>query len=208
MIVFLGKSYGPTRNVNYNGANVILDEQSAPELASLYRLVASNLGEPEVRRFSDKPTAVKRTWAILERYAASDAASEPVQGPGEILVNETGTKLTPGDEPNSFKLELSPEDKAKVEAPVADAPKAKVERKKRGMRFVFPAESEVKEAREGTARAAALALLKREGGASFAEVMEATGWNEKQAYEGIRIIHYYLGWGMKQDAEGRITVHK
>ena len=199
MIVFLGKSYGPTRNVNYNGANVILDEQSAPELASLYRLVASNLGEPEVRRFSDKPTAVKRTWAILERYAASDAASEPAQG---IVIGADALAAggAPGDVP-----EFVP---APAPAPAPDAPKAKVERKKRGMRFVFPAESEIKEAREGTARAAALALLKRPEGASFQEVMDATGWNEKQAYEGIRIIHYYLGWGMKQDAEGRITVHK
>lgn len=183
MIVFLGKSYGPTRSVNYNSANVILDEQSAPELASIYRLVASNLGEPEVKRFADKPTAVKRTWAILERYAATE---------------------TPASAP------AAPEAPAPVAepTPVADAPKAKAERKKRGMRFVFPAESEIKTAREGTARAKALSLLQRPEGASFQEVMDITGWNEKQAYEGIRIIHYYLGWGMKQDAEGRITVHK
>jgi hypothetical protein len=93
-----------------------------------------------------------------------------------------------------------------VAAPATEQPK--VTRKKRGMRFVFPAESDIKEVRPGSARAIALACMQREGGATFEEIMEATGWNEKKAYEGIRLVHYYVGYGMKQDAEGRITVHR
>ncbi len=74
------------------------------------------------------------------------------------------------------------------------------EKTRRGMRFVFPAEDAVKPVREESARGRALKLLRREGGATFNEIMKVTGWNEKQAYEGIRLVHYYSGYGLAQSA--------
>lgn len=171
----------PERQAAQEAGAQALDEMTGPELKSLHNLVASNLGEPEVRRFSDNKAAVKRTQAILERYAA-------------------------GDKADAGKPAAAPAPKP------ATPPAGKKERKKRGMRFVFPAEKEIKPVREGTARAKALAVLTQANGGTFEEVQKATGWNEKQAYEGIRLLHYYSGYGLKEKAaaDGKvyITAHK
>lgn len=182
MIKFLQHTYAQTRTAATAVADKFLDEMTGPELLSLHNLVASNLGRVGTKRFSDTKAALRRTWAILEEY---DRVEElPDQG-------------------------VPPEfEKAEAEYEKAADPKPKVERKKRGMRFVFAPEDEVKQAREGTARAKALALLRRDKGATFEEVSKATGWNEKQTYEGIRIVHYYLGWGLRETVvDGKTRIH-
>lgn len=92
------------------------------------------------------------------------------------------------------------------------APKA---RKPRGMRFVFPAADEIKTVREGTNRHKLIQMLSSENGATFEECLAATwGQNKemdeetqrKTCYEAIRLIHYYVGYGMTQDEEGRIKL--
>lgn len=158
-----------------------LEAMTGPELVSLYSLVAENMGRRAVSRFSDRATALKRTWGILQEYDTQpEEAGEEVQEP---VVEEA--------------------------VPVP-SPKPKREVKKRGMRFVFPAEDEQKAIKPNSARGRALAVLQREGGATFAQVQEATGWNEKRAYEGIRLIHYYSGYGLRQeerDGEIYIVAH-
>ncbi len=201
MIKFGNTTYAPTHTAADNNADKYLDQMTGPELVSLYRLVKSNLGE-EVRttRFSDTKTAIKRTWEALEQF---DKASDESLG-------------------SAGKVELSDRDKQQIKAEAEDrkatAPQAeKKTRKPRGMRFVFPVGDEIKPVRAGTFRAKLVELFSTGKGATFDEAMAATwgskdGMDEETAkkttYEGIRLLHYYVGYGMKQDADGRITIHK
>jgi hypothetical protein len=67
--------------------------------------------------------------------------------------------------------------------------------------------SKIGSVRPNTKRAALLELLSRKGGATFQECMMATGWSRKDCYEGIRLLHYYVGYGLNQDKDtGKIWV--
>jgi hypothetical protein len=185
MIKFLQHTYAQTRTAADNGADKFLDQMTGPELLSLHNLVASNLGKGSTKRFADTKTALRRTWAILEEYQATDVGTV--------------------DQPEGDRADFA---RREAEYERAVDPKPKVERKKRGMRFVFAPEDEVRQAREGTARAKALAILRRDEGATFEEVSAVTGWTEKQTYEGIRIVHYYLGWGLRETVvDGKTRIH-
>lgn len=145
------------------------------ELAEEYNKAAEQLGESQVKRFSDKKAALRRTQAILDRL-----------------------------------------------------PKRK--RKPRGMRFVFKPDAEIRECK-GTARTSTadkrtlrqrcVDLLHTETGATFKQVenMVATFDKERgrepsdaerlerRTYELIRIMHYYLGYGIRQSEDGRIAIY-
>lgn len=193
IVTFLGKSYSldPAPPGAPDPKPIAINLLSASELLTIYNLVASNLGKTPTNRFADSSSARRRTWALLEEFDTVVAQEredlERMQGDGK---DETGSGPT-------------------YTAPEPEAPKPpptpKVERKKRGMRFVFPAEDKVKPVRPESARGKALAVLQREGGGTFKDVQDATGWNEKQAYEGIRLLHYYTGYGMRERKEGDET---
>lgn len=51
--------------------HVHLATLTGPELLQMYNELADILGQSEVKRFSDSKTAVKRTWAMLQAYAAA-----------------------------------------------------------------------------------------------------------------------------------------
>ena len=180
MIKFLQSVYALAPAVGVV-ADKFLEQMTGPELLSLHNLVASNLGRTGTKRFSDTKSAIRRTWAILEEYAQAD--------------DTTTQSAPPAPKPEA-------PDKPKRE------PRAKPEPKGRGRRFVFAPEAEIKPVRADSARGRALAILTREGGATFEEVMKATGWNEKRAYEGIRLLHYYSGYGLRQttDAAGKTLI--
>lgn len=59
-VTFVGTHYTPAK----------LKEMSGSELVKLYNDIAKNLDESLVKRFSDKKSAVKRVWAILQRIPA------------------------------------------------------------------------------------------------------------------------------------------
>jgi hypothetical protein len=199
VIKFGNTTYAQTRTAAENNADKYLDQMTGPELVELYRLIKSNLGE-EVRttRFSDSATGIKRTWEALQAF---DAASDESLGAAD-----------------KGKVELTDADKKQIKDEAADRKATQPKtRKPRGMRFVFPAGDEIKSVRPGTFRAKLVELFSTGKGATFDEAMAATwgskkGMDEETAkkttYEGIRLLHYYVGYGMKQDAEGRITIHK
>ena len=95
-------------------------------------------------------------------------------------------------------------EEAKKATPKPKGERPKRQPKPRGMRFVFPLGDEIKPVREGTNRAKLVELLSRPEGASFEECQKATGWSKKDCYEGIRLLHYYVGYGLRQDDEKRI----
>lgn len=153
------------------------------ELLTVFNTMRADGTDP-VKRFSSRTVAESRVSKRLEEI-------------NSVLVRKDDA-LTFEPAADAFTI-IEP-----VAEPVAE-PTEKPDRKKRGMRFVFPARKEgVKPHREGTKRATVVSLLLE--GASFEDVQKATGWSEKDAYEGIRLVHYHLGYGMNQDAQGRIYI--
>lgn len=74
--------------------------------------------------------------------------------------------------------------------------------------FAFDAKKEQREHKAGTKRATVLEMLTNNGGATFAQIQEATKWDDRTAYEGIRLIHGYLGYGLRESSTGFITAFK
>jgi hypothetical protein len=175
-VKFLAKTYALEVAPNAPQDAVVLSSMSGAELLGLHNLVASNLGRGAVKRFSDTETARRRTWAILDQYAKTD---------------ELGSEDPAKDDAAQETAEAAPEE------PKAKKPKAP--KKARGPRYVFAADDTIKPVKPNTARGKALELLLRPEGATQTEVEAVTGWNKKQAYEGIRLIHYYSGYGLRQD---------
>lgn len=143
-----------------------LETLSLSELAKMYNELAKKADKPEVKKFSDKKSAVRRVKAL-----ANDV--KPA--------------------------------------------KASTPRKPRGMRFVFRPEATIRDTKgtiksksddTRTLRTRAVALLTGKG-ATF-KAVEATVEKfdqdrgkksvniERRAYELIRLVHYYLGYGLKQ----------
>jgi len=81
--------------------------------------------------------------------------------------------------------------------------------------FQFPRKEEIKNHRANTMRARIVEMLQN-GGATFDQIQEATwgtkkGWSPKKirttTYEGIRLVHYQLGYGMNHNLDtGVITL--
>ncbi|MBW2636287.1 MAG: hypothetical protein JRC86_01960 [Deltaproteobacteria bacterium] len=162
------------------GNAIALEEMSAPDLAKVHNLAAEILEVKGVKRFSDHKSAVRRTWIMLEAYDAWAKAEK--EGP------------TP-------------------------APKAKAKAKSnRKMHFVFaPASDGVKKIRDEKSLRGQIIKLLTKGG-TFEQIVKVVEKFDAdrgkkpvnvrtRAYEGTRILHYYLGYGMKQDDKGVITLY-
>lgn len=67
--------------------------------------------------------------------------------------------------------------------------------------FKLPCRPELsgRKIRQGTKRAKTLELLNSEKGATFEEVKKVNKWKDKDAYEGIRLLNYYHGYGLKME---------
>ena len=164
--------------VAQNGA-ILITSLPGPELVILHNLLNSNMGiGKSVKKFSDKRTAVKRVAAKLVEYNDYDETKE---------------------------------DHTK---------QVKKTRKRRGMHFTFRPEDSIhtckgsirsKSKDTRTLRQRAIALLTGKG-ATFAEVQELVikfdtdrgkqtnpDTLERRTYELIRLLHYYVGLGLKME---------
>ncbi len=153
-----------------------LNVMTGSELAVEYNRAAGILGRDQVKRFGDKKSALRRTKDIVQ------AAKHIKRKPGG-------------------------------------------KRKLRGMRFVFPFDGadQIRKCRGSlansksndtrTLRQRSVDLLRT--GATFEKVEQLvtkfdadrgkkSKFVERRAYELIRLMHYYLGYGLRQDEKGRI----
>jgi len=64
--------------------------------------------------------------------------------------------------------------------------------------FIWPVKDEIKPHRAGTKRAFVVETLTTTG-ATFDEVAEHCGWDKPTCYEGIKLIHSALGYGLFED---------
>lgn len=140
-----------------------LEQKTLSQLADLYNEAAKALNKKQVKKFSTREIAVRRTEEILEEL------------------------------------------------------KAQPQRATRQKHFVFDPILPVKEARENTLRMEVLKALKK--GTTFESVKTLVEkfddkrgkkhFNiERRAYEAIRLVHYQLGYGLKQDEKGKIFAYE
>jgi hypothetical protein len=102
-----------------------------------------------------------------------------------------------------------------AKAPVVEAPVVKAPVARRGMVFAFPFVEAKPAPREGTRRRVLYDMLTTPTGATFDE-LHAASWATQEnlaperqvraTYEGLRLLHFYCGYGMRQDAAGRIRL--
>lgn len=181
---------------------------SGPELTKLHNEAAHKVGVEPTKRFSDKLSAAKRTWAVLLKVAAGTEATVAT-APSELVKAATVEKVVVPEAERDVLVVKPKALKAEKPAKAPKAPKEKKEaapRKPRGKRFVFPKGDELKKVREGTFRATLVKMLSREQGATFGQCLGAT-WGqkagmdaetaEKTCYEAMRLLHYYCGYGMR-----------
>ena len=143
----------------------------------LYNQVAEVIGEKPVKKFADTKTANRRTWKILQDYKALKQ-SGAIDG-----------------EQDDDEGESEPE-----------APKDK---KGRAMHFRFEKAEKVTPPRSPNSLRGQCVELLRDG-AKFEDVKNlvekfdndrgvAHKNVERRAYELVRLLHYYLGYGMTHD---------
>ena len=64
----------------------------------------------------------------------------------------------------------------------------------------------IREHRAGTKRAKVIAMLSRKNGATRAQLMRATGWDEKDLRDGLRLVNVAVGYGVREDTKGRLRL--
>lgn len=179
------------------------EDLSAVSTAGLLAFYNAETGK-NTSKFASRAKGLMQVWALVEGKLAAPEEANPHAASnkliGEFLAREEAAAAPAPEVAPATALEEAPS-----AAPAAE--KAPKERKARGFRFKFMKRDEIKKVKEGSKRAVLLDLLKREGGATFEECMAATGWNRKDCYEGIRLLHYYVGYGLNQDEKtGKIWV--
>ena len=173
-------------NVAYTEAS--LNELSGSALVELYNEVIGTFRNGEsvlnVRRFSDKTTAIARTWKMLQRYAEAnpEVEAEPVKAEPQKVetVNETTTTTVAA----SKAVKATAEKKAR-------AP--------RGTNLVAPGHAPIP-CREGSKQAMLLDMLSRPNGATMAELIEALSGGNKPWTEAT--VRSGFGWDMKLKGYG------
>lgn len=159
------------------------------------------LAAKPVNKFVDRPTALKRTQAVM------DAAGSVIVIADDLTYTLQSKEIAAESSVVAPTAQPDAPVTTTTEAPVP-ADKVAAPRKLRGFRFVFPVKKEIKNHRPGTNRAKLVEMLSAPGGATFDELVAAT-WGQdaamtpevqvKTTYEAARLLHFYLGYGMRMD---------
>jgi hypothetical protein len=184
-----------------------LGNLSGPELVKLYNSCVRKTGGTETKKFSDKTTALRRTWEALQK------ASQPTEATIATAPSEQAKKAA---EPKPEPAKPAPKAAPKTE---------KKERQSRGKYFHFKARrvEDQKPVKKDTMRGKLFQLLSREHGATFEQLFNATWGNAdarsvagcddmdeatqlKTTYEATRLIHYFNGFGLYHDAKDHVHV--
>lgn len=146
--------------------------------ARLVEIWNSLPGQKPVKKFTDRKTAVARIWAALEKLVPSDRPdeepAEPIADEQVALTVETDPDATTApDEASKFETDQEPP--ADVVAGLgAQTPPVAPEPPPAAEQATAPEKPRV--ARDGSKTAQVLELLKRPGGATLKDIMNATNW--------------------------------
>lgn len=174
-------------------------------------------------KFAGTEKGIEQTWKAVQEHdkpAATETAVKPPEfqedppRPGSTAAAELAESAPKTDKPAETVGELYDKlagEKAAAAATkppkpprTAKVPKPEGEAKApRALAFNLPLTADIKRPGRGK-RLAIFEMLQRKEGATFEEVQTATGWDRKTAYEGIRLLHTYCGYGLKQGENGAI----
>jgi hypothetical protein len=133
----------------------------------------------EVKKFTDRQTALNRIWNVLH-ILSGDPAKDT-----EALQAYADAKKAAQHAPETAAA-------TKDASPKKDAPKAKkaaTATKDAGPRkAATKAEDGAKPAREGTTKATVIAMMQRKGGATLEEIMKITAWQKHTVRGFISIL--------------------
>ncbi len=156
---------------NAEGLAELTVEWPMSRLVAIWNQMA---GVTPVKKFKDRGTGVARIWKALQEEAVVEPVEEPdadvnpeVESGPALLIDavepevapEPEAESTPVAEPTATPEAAQAPDVAPEEVPAA----AKAAREPKG-------------SHQGSKTANVLDLMQREGGATLAEIMEATGW--------------------------------
>jgi len=176
-----------TNFVKFKGLQHNLDSMSTAHLADMHNEAVEGTDIKPVKRFADKTSAIRRTKAAVEALSSK---------PAKATVVETETAPAP----------------AKV-------------KKVRKMHFEFKPDNDgirtVKSPESLRGRAVTLLAKDKDGngGATLGQVksliekfdLKRGKGNaetiDRRAYELVRIMHYYLGYGITKNEDGVITIY-
>lgn len=164
-----------------------LNQMSSGEMVEVFNELAPQVGLQPVKRFSDKAAATRRLASALNEFSRKNpitVKSKPTNDGGE---------------------------------------KEKTERNFRKKRFVFPVKDKIGIVSKPDSLRQRLIDRLKDGGATFEQMEDVTRqfdadrkvepFNiERRTYEGMRLLHFYVGYGMRHDAPseefptGRITL--
>ncbi len=164
------------------------------QLLHIYNRVATRLGLPMLKTFRDHNTAVSRAEGVLRR-ADNSTKERTVEG---TVMMEPEAQETPMVEEVAVKRKGGRKKGTRVKG-----------------RFNLPLQSEVRSIRPGTLRYQAAELLK--SGATFEQIedlvrnfddeREKTSETvSRRAYEVVRLLHTFIGYGLREDDNGVITL--
>lgn len=158
-----------------------LKQMTLGQMASVYNEVAPKLGLKPVAKFADRDAATRRLGTALNDYMKNNSP-------------------------------VVKEKKVTEEKPAAK------ERRVRQKRFVFPVKDKIQAVRDPDCLRQKLIDGLTGKGATFEEMEEITRefdrqrgkqpFNiERRTYEGMRLLHFYVGYGMRHDmVTGLITL--
>lgn len=166
---------------------------TGPQLIAAFNELQEQLGlEAPVKRFSDLVSGRRRVWNGLVELRRRAEASQLANASADAA------KAAARAADRAAKAASRTEEPAIPTTASATNGKAKGAGtgKRRSKLFRYaPEPGKNRELRAGSRRALMLALMSREGGALFSEIMEKCRWNLPQATEAVRLLNKVTGHG-------------
>lgn len=169
-------------SVTYQGiqfTEAMLAEESMGDLLKTYNKIAEQHGEKTVNKFSDKKSAVRRVWAMLQKYGS--ATKKGVKEPSERRMRSKRFNYVAVGQPKPVR---------------EDTPENPVLRH----RLIKQLMTE-----EGCSVNKAVEIVKQfdeDRRKIDKEIYSKPGTVETRAYEGLRLVHYYANYSLRQDGDG------
>ncbi len=157
---------------------MLADEKTA-DLVSTYNKIAEANGEKTVNKFSDRQSAIKRTWAMLQKHGKAVKKTPKSDGEGQTRTKRFNYVAIGNPKP--------------VREDTTENP---VLRHRLIKQMMTP---------EGCSVNQAIAIVKqfdKDRKAQGKTIYSGTDTIHTRAYEGMRLVHYYANYSLKQDGEG------
>ena len=157
----------------------MLAEESMGDLLKTYNKIAGQHNEKPVNKFSDKKSAVRRVWAMLQKHGK--ATKKGAKERAERRVRSKRFNYVAVGQPKPVR---------------EDTPENPVLRHRLILQLMTP---------EGCSVNKAIEIVKKfdaDRKRLDKDIYSKPGTIETRAYEGLRLVHYYANYSLKQEGDG------